>query len=107
MVDIQVLQIKQADGEGKLKAMADVQIGAALIIKSCLVYDGRSGLFVAMPRKMGKDGRWFDVISPGDNDFRKSLQDKVLEAYDREVAKDGLPATSVAGIPVKRVTSVK
>ena len=81
--DVEVVDIRKINGDGNLKAFADVKIGEGLIIKGFSVMKGKQGVFVSMPRKAGKDGRWFDIITTG-NELKRELEDRVLEAYDRE-----------------------
>ena len=82
-IDVEVVDIRKINGDGNLKAFADVKIGEGLIIKGFSVMKGKQGIFVAMPRKAAKDGRWFDIITTS-NDLKRELEDRVLEAYDRE-----------------------
>jgi stage V sporulation protein G len=84
-VEMEVVDIRKANGEGKLKAFADVKIGQSLIAKGFTVVDGSSGLFVSMPRKAGRGGQWSDVLVPVNEQVKKGLQELVMEAYDREV----------------------
>ena len=84
-MDIEVVDIRKIDSDGSLKAFADVKVGGSLIIKGFSVMKSKHGsVFVSMPRKAGKDGRWFDILTPMDETTKRELQDKVLEAYDRE-----------------------
>lgn len=82
--DVEVTEIRKMVGDSNLKAFADVKLGGRVLVKGFSVVLGKNGLFVSMPRKQGKDGRWFDVLTPVDDDFKQELQDRVLEAYDRE-----------------------
>ena len=82
-VDIEVVDIRKITGDGKLKAFADVKVGDCLVIKGFYVMEGKNGIFVSMPRKASKDGRWFDMVEP-DESLKRELENKVLEAYDRE-----------------------
>ena len=82
-VDIEVVDIRKIVGDGKLKAFADVRVGDCLVIKGFCVMEGKNGIFVSMPRKASKDGRWFDMVE-ADESFKRELENKVLESYDRE-----------------------
>ena len=82
-IDIEVVDIRKITGDGKLKAFADVKIGDCLVVKGFCVMQGKNGIFVSMPRKASKDGRWFDILEPEDS-LKRELEDKVLESYDRE-----------------------
>jgi stage V sporulation protein G len=83
-MQIEVIDIRKSVSDGNLKAYADVKIGGNLVIKGFAVMNGRKGVFVSMPRKAAKDGRWFDILKPLDESLRKEIEDKVLEAFDRE-----------------------
>ncbi|HTL71248.1 MAG TPA: SpoVG family protein [Candidatus Eisenbacteria bacterium] len=83
VMDIEVVDIRKVNGEN-LKAFADLRLGGCAVIKGFSVMNGRNGLFVSMPRRQGKDGRWFEIFSPDNEEFKAVIQDKVMEAYDRE-----------------------
>ena len=82
-VEIEVADIRKITGDGKLKAFADVRVGDCLVIKGFCVMEGKNGIFVSMPRKASKDGRWFDIVD-ADESIKRELENKVLESYDRE-----------------------
>ena len=89
LMDVEVADIRKITGDGNLKAFADVRVGGSLLIKGVSVMKGKNGVFVSMPRKASKDGRWFDVLEAEDA-LKTEIEEKVLESYDREVdgAKD-------------------
>ena len=88
-VDVEVVDIRKITGDGSLRAFADVRVCEGLIVKGFCVMQGKSGIFVSMPRKASKDGRWFDILEPSEM-FKRQMEDKVLESYDRET--DGVRA---------------
>ncbi len=83
-LEIEVVDVRKLNGEGNTRALADVKFGNAIIVKGFSVMLGKRGVFVNMPRKAGRDGNWFDILIPTDNALKSEIQDKVLEAYDRE-----------------------
>ena len=83
---VEVVDIRKIMGDGNLKAFADLKIGGSVIIKGFSVLNGKSGVFVAMPRKAGKDGRWFDILVPMNEEVKKEIEGKVLDAYEKESA---------------------
>ena len=82
-IEVEVVDIRKMAGDGKCKAAADVRIVEGLVIRGFFVFEGKNGIFVSLPRKAAKDGRWFDMIEV-DDDLKRTIEDKVLEAYDRE-----------------------
>lgn len=87
--EVEVVDIRKAIGDGNLKAFANVRVAEILTIRGVRVFKGKSGLFVSMPSKVGKDGKWSEMISP-DAPLKQEIENKVLESYDLEVdgAKD-------------------
>lgn len=83
-LDVEVVDVRKILADGKCKAIADVRIGEGLVIRGFFVYQGKNGVFVSLPRKANKDGKWYDIIECED-DLKRTIEDKVLEAYDREV----------------------
>ena len=83
-MDLEVVDIRKINGEGNTRAFADVMIGGSVIVKGFTVMLGKRGVFVSMPRKASKDGRWFDMLTPVNETAKRELEEKVLEAYDRE-----------------------
>ena len=82
-MDVEVVDIRKIVGDGNLKAFADVRVGDSLVIKGFCVMQGKSGIFVSMPGKASKDGRWFDILEPDDS-LKRELENKVLASYERE-----------------------
>ena len=35
-------------------------------------------------RKAGKDGRWFDILVPANDETKRDIEEKILEAYEKE-----------------------
>ena len=83
-LEMEVVDIRKMTGEGTLRAFADVKFGEMLVIRGFSVIKGKNGVFVSMPKKAGKDGRWFETIQPLNDSFKREIEDRVLEAYDRE-----------------------
>ena len=90
-MDVEVVDIRKIISGGNLKAIADLKLGGCLMVTGFSVMQGKNGIFVSMPRKTSKDGRWFDVLTPTDENLKQDIENKVLEAYDQE-KKKGAPA---------------
>ena len=81
---IEVVDCRKIHGDGSLKAFADIKFCDAIIVKGFSVIKGTKGIYVTMPRKACKDGRWFDVLTPLNDEMKLEIETKVLEAYDKE-----------------------
>ncbi len=83
-IAMEVVDIRKMTGEGTLRGFADVKLGEVVVIRGFSIIKGKNGVFVSMPRKAGKDGRWFDMLQPLSESFKREIEDRVLEAFDRE-----------------------
>lgn len=84
-MNIEVVDIRKIIGDGNLKAFADVKFGDAILVKGFSILQGKKGVFVSMPKKAGKDGRWFEILTPLNEKVKQEIEDKLLVAYDQEV----------------------
>ncbi len=78
---IEVERLHRIEGEGKLKGFADVAIANALSLKGFRIISGRNGLFVSMPSKPGKDGKWYETVRPKTSELRERISEVILSAY--------------------------
>lgn len=74
-------------GEAKLKAYVTITFDDCFVVRDIKVINGSNGLFVAMPSKKRKDGTFQDMAHPLNNETRRMIEEKVLEAYKREADK--------------------
>ena len=80
-MEVEVVRLRRFDDEeSKLKAFVDVAVGE-FIVKGLRVLQGQKGLFLAMPREQGKDGRWYSCFYPKSAQAHQALTDIVLAAY--------------------------
>jgi stage V sporulation protein G len=75
------IRVRRVEGEGKLKAYVTVTFDNCFVVHNIKVIEGRSGTFIAMPSRRTKSGEYKDVAHPINSDFRNSLQDRVLAAF--------------------------
>ena len=69
----------------KLKAYVNVVFDNCFIIRGLKVIDGSRGHFVSMPSRKKADGSFADVAHPINNEIRIMIEEKVLDAYEREL----------------------
>jgi stage V sporulation protein G len=75
--------------EDRLKAYVSVTFDDCFVIRDLKVIQGTSGLFVAMPSKKRKDGQFRDIAHPLNQETRNMIEDKVFEAYEKELQSMG------------------
>ncbi len=75
--------------EEKLKAFASITFDDCFVVRGLKVINGSQGYFVSMPSRKRKDGSYQDVAHPINNEMRKKIEDKVLDAFENELNKSG------------------
>ena len=73
--------------DSKLKAIASVTIGNALVVHDIKIIDGSEGLFIAMPSRKTGENDYRDIVHPINAESRAILIEAVLNAYNEERAK--------------------
>jgi len=73
----------------KLKAFATITLNNCFVVTDLKVIAGNKGLFVAMPSRRRKDGKFRDIAHPLNRDIRAVIENRVLELYHREMKRLG------------------
>jgi stage V sporulation protein G len=89
MIEITEVRVSLRNDE-KLKAFVSITLNHAFVIRGLKIIRGNSGLFVAMPSRKRPDGQHQDLAHPINDATRKYLTQKVLEAYEHELAHPSL-----------------
>ena len=71
--------------EEKLKAFASITFDNVFVVRGLKVINGSRGYFVSMPCRRKRDGKFQDLARPISNDLRKKIEDRVLDAFEREL----------------------
>ena len=71
--------------EEKLKAFASITFDNSFVVRGLKVISGTQGYFVSMPSRKRRDGTYQDIAHPINNDMRKEIEEKVLDAFEREI----------------------
>ncbi len=90
---------------GKLKGWASVTFDNAFVVHNMKIIQGKKGKFVAMPNRKTKEGGYKDIAHPINNETRKSIEDSILEEYEK-VAEAGDFATEDEGYPEDDSSSI-
>lgn len=77
--------------EGKLKAYATMVFDNCFIVRDMKIIQSDKGLFVSMPSRRKKDGSFKDIVHPLNADTRKTIEDRVIEEYNKSA---GAPVES-------------
>lgn len=76
---------------GNLLGYASVTIGGSFKIDGFRICSGEKGLYVNMPATQDKTGAWRDVCWPVTADFRRQLNDALIDGYSAAI--ENLQAT--------------
>jgi stage V sporulation protein G len=71
--------------EEKLRAFANITFDNAFVVRGLKVINGSQGYFVSMPSRRKRDGMFQDLAHPICNDFRKKIEDRVLDAFEQQL----------------------
>ncbi len=66
-------------------AMVSVTLCDVFCISGIKIMYGSKGQFVSMPSSKDKKGEWHDICFPVTKEFRKVLNDSIIETYDNWV----------------------
>jgi stage V sporulation protein G len=77
--------------EEKLKAFASITLDNCLVVRGLRVINGSNGYFVSMPSKRRRNGMYQDIFHPINNETRKLIEDKVLDAFENELNRSENP----------------
>jgi stage V sporulation protein G len=69
--------------EEKLKAFVSVVFDECFMVNDIKVIQGRDGLFISMPSRRKRNGKFKDVAHPLNNETRRMIEEQVLDEYDR------------------------
>jgi stage V sporulation protein G len=86
VAEFSVKRLVKFDGNGSVKAYCDLAVGDLFLLKGLRVVAGKKGLFVSMPRQLGKDGKWYDHVVTLADDTKDAVNRVVLDAYQQELA---------------------
>lgn len=81
-LSFKVERLYKFNGESAVKAICDISICDEFLVKGIRVINGKSGLFIGMPRGQGKDGKWYNNVFPLTVSSREALNEVVLSAYE-------------------------
>lgn len=86
-MEITEVSVRPVNDE-RLKAYVSVTIENALVIKDIKIVEGKNGLFVSMPSRRRKNGKYQDIAHPINTEFRKELEHHIFEEYKKLVGVD-------------------
>ncbi|MBR5559582.1 MAG: septation regulator SpoVG [Oscillospiraceae bacterium] len=80
------IRIRRTYQDTRLKALVSVTVGGDLAVHDIKIIEGPERLFVAMPSRKDENGTFRDVTHPITSEARTSLENAILDAYQRYMA---------------------
>ena len=84
VTDIGIRIGKQAEGNERLRAYADITFDESFVIHGLKIIDGQNGLFVAMPSRRMPNGEFKDIVHPIKPELRAEITKVILERFEQE-----------------------
>ena len=79
---IKIFPFDLGSSQSSLRAYADVVLDDLVLIKGFRVLAAKSGgLFIGVPSKKGKNGKYYDQVEFKTEDFQSLLRNRILKAY--------------------------
>ena len=80
------IKIRKLFDEGPMKAVVSVTFDSQLAVHDIKVIHARERLFIVMPSRQNPDGTYRDIVHPINAQFRATLEEAVIRAYEEELA---------------------
>ena len=90
-MNITDVRVRKVAKEGKMKAVVSITIDDEFVVHDIKVVEGEKGLFIAMPSRKAADGEYRDIAHPINSETRASIQNIVLEAYEKALLEPDDP----------------
>ena len=81
------IRIRKIEKEGKMKDVVSITIDGEFVVHDIKVIEGEKGMFIAMPSRKTAEGEYKDIAHPIKSETRESLQNMILDAYEKQMAE--------------------
>jgi len=81
-LEINVHKIYDLENAGSVKALVDIAVNDSFVIKGFKIIDGKNGLFVGLPQRLGKNGTWYNNLEVLSSELKERISNVVLQAYE-------------------------
>lgn len=82
-MQISEIEIVKLEAGGSLKAYVSFLLNDSFAVHDVRIVEGKNGLFVAMPSRKNKNGKFQDICYPTSDALRKEITKKILEEYQK------------------------
>lgn len=83
ITDVKIRKIFES--EGPMKAIVSVTLDGQLALHDVKIINTKDKLFIVMPNRRNPDGNFRDIVHPINSEFRHTLEEKIIDAYNAEL----------------------
>ena len=80
------IKVRKLFNEGPMRAIVSVTFDGQLAVHDIKVINARDRYFIVMPSRKNPDETFRDIVHPINAEFRATLEEKVLAAYEDALA---------------------
>ena len=88
------IKVRKLFDEGPMKAVVSVTFDSQLAVHDIKVIHARERLFIVMPSRKNPDETYRDIVHPINAQFRATLEDAVIKAFEEALEAAKLEATN-------------
>lgn len=85
-MNITDIKIRKLFDEGPMKAVVSATFDGQLAVHDIKIINAHDKFFIVMPSKKNPDSTYRDIVHPINSDFRKTLEESIISAYQAELA---------------------
>jgi stage V sporulation protein G len=82
------VKVRKIFDEGPMRAIVSVTFDSQLAVHDIKVINARDKFFIVMPSRKNPDDTYRDIVHPINSQFRASLEEAVIEAFEQELAAE-------------------
>ncbi len=90
------IKVRKLFDEGPMKAIISVTFDGQLAVHDIKVINARDKYFIVMPSRKNPDNTYRDIVHPINAAFRATLEEAVIDAYNKELATAEVAAAQEA-----------
>jgi stage V sporulation protein G len=84
-MEITDIKVRKLFDEGPMKAIISVTFDSQLAVHDIKVINARDKFFIVMPSRKNPDDTYRDIVHPINAQFRSTLENAVISAYEAEL----------------------
>ena len=90
------VKIRKLFDDGPMKAIVSVTFDGQLAVHDIKVINARDKFFIVMPSRKNPDETYRDIVHPINSDFRATLEEMVIAAYNEALEEAGTETEAFA-----------